>query len=580
MNNVTAQRIRPFLVGLFLAAAIVSVFWLVQHHGFLWDDRANIAENPVVASSSLSEIGRLWTSPYKKLYIPLTYTVWAVIAKFSVLPAPEGGEPQLDPTLFHLANVVVHWLSAIVVFTILRRLVKKDWAAACGALLFAIHPVQVEPVAWATGMKDVLSGLFSLVALWQYLQYAGWPSGVNGRAEIGKLSVQENKVSPGRKALHYAVATLAFVFALLSKPAAVAVPAMAWVLDCCLVQRPARCWAPPLTLWIMIAAPVVLLTKWEQPDIVIDSVPAVWDRPLIAGDALAFYVYKLFLPLWLAPDYGRSPAVVLQHGWYLWTWVIPLGVAALAWHWRKRQPWLIVSAALFVAALLPVLGFVPFNFQNFSTVADRYLYLALLGPALSLSYFMAANSERRGIIICALALSILATRSALQTRHWTDGLILFRHVLQVNPDSWTAHYILGNALERRNELDEAIHHYRQALKIAPNYARAHNNLGIALERRSDLEEAADHYRLALSVDPDLAEAHLNLGSALARRGELDQAIVHFRAAVRSQPDFVDAHRALSRALALQGKHDDAIEHMEKALKTLRSRERSDLVGGP
>ena len=162
---------RHYKIAVLLIVLTVAVFWRVHDHGFVWDDRIDIYENPHLISETGPDILVFWQKPYLGLYIPLTYTVWATITHFSKVPPTRDGI-NLSPRLFHVANLIVHLLSIIVVFTILRLLVPSDWAAGAGTLLFALHPVQVEAVAWVDGMRDVLSGLLSFVALWQYLIYA------------------------------------------------------------------------------------------------------------------------------------------------------------------------------------------------------------------------------------------------------------------------------------------------------------------------------------------------------------------------------------------------------------------------
>ncbi len=385
---------RHHKIAVLLIVLTVAVFWRVHDHGFVWDDRIDIYDNPHLNSETGPDILVFWQKPYQHLYIPLTYTVWATIARFSKAPTTREGI-NLNPRLFHVANLIVHLLSIIVVFTILRLLVPSDWAAGAGTLLFAFHPVQVESVAWVDGMRDVLSGFLSFVALWQYLTYARAtstaPTG-SGEKET-EISVSKGVAFDlNRRKLHYAAATLAYVLALLAKPSAVVVPAVAWLLDYWVLRRSLRQSTVALVAWLVLAVPFVILTRWAQSEDVIYFITPLWARPFVAGDAIAFYMYKLALPLWLGPDYGRQPEWVLSHWWGYVMWMAPCGLLLMAWLWRDRKPWLMASAGIFVVGVLPVSGLVPFTFQYISTVADRYLYLSMLGPALALAWFL---SERR-----------------------------------------------------------------------------------------------------------------------------------------------------------------------------------------
>lgn len=562
---------RRYLPALLLIVLTVAVFLQVRDHGFVWDDRVNVKENAYLNPATPASVLQFWKKPYESLYVPLTYTVWASIAPFASLPImTEEGSQNLDPQLFHVANLVLHLLSVLVVLAILRMLVHNEWAAFCGALLFALHPLQVEPVAWVTGMKDLLSGFFSLIAIWQYLGYA-----VAAPDADKKQTGRRDKTSAGTsdaskvKGLHYSIATLAFVLALLAKPAAVVVPVIAWVLNYWLLKRPVRHSLVALGCWAIVGMPFIVLAKWAQPDAGIGFITPLWARPLVAGDAAAFYLYKLVVPLWLGPDYGRSPASLLREAWIYFTWVVPFGLGVLIWLWRKRVPWLVASAGVFLIGILPVSGLIPFGFQDISTVADRYLYVAMLGPALALAYFLSQNWGRLVTVACVLILGLLGIVSALQGQHWRDNISLFNHALKINSNSWLAHFNLGVGLARQGKTEDAITHLRETLRIKPGYADAHYTLGNSLVERGRLDEATQHYKEAVRIEPDFAEAHSNLANVLVMQGDLKAAIQHLRQALKvssagSQVHVI--HFNLGNALVGQGDFKQATEHYQQAVK--------------
>ena len=556
-------------IPLVLVVITLAVFGQVRDHGFLWDDDINISENSYLNPVTLPKLLHFWQKPYERLYIPLTYTVWGILAGFSEPDMPQEDGLNLKPRPFHIANLILHALSVLVVFVILRLLVANDWAAGGGALLFALHPLQVEPVAWATGMKDLLCGFFSLVAVWQYLAYAkGAAAPVSGLSPQPHPNLAEKgdgiEVQGG--ALHYSLAFLAFVLALLAKPTAVAVPLVAWALDRWALGRSMRQSAVGLGGWLAAAAVLIIITTLAQPAAGAKFITPLWARPLVAGDAAAFYLYKLVFPFWLGPDYGRSPEWVLSQSWTYFTWVVPLGLAIILWRWRDRWPLLIASAGIFIAALLPVSGLIPFDFQRISTVADRYLYLSMLGPALALAWLIAEKRRMLVAATCALVLGLLGVASVFQAHYWRDATALFSYALTVNSNSWLAYNNLGNALAMQGELKEAVRHYRRALEIDPAYAKAHNNLGIALALRAELGEAVRHYRRALEIDPAYAKAHNNFGVALAMLGEFKEAMGHFRRALEVDAAYVEAHFNLGNLLARGGELEEAIRHYRRALE--------------
>jgi tetratricopeptide (TPR) repeat protein len=545
---------KTVLSGVVLLLVTALVFLGVVHHPFIaWDDNIHTYENPFFQPVSAANLQALWRHPYQQLYIPVSYMVYALLAVWGHRAPTDAsaGRPELlfDPHVFHTANLLIHGMNVLLVFVLLRRLVPRTEAALAGALLFALHPVQVESVAWISEMRGTLCGLFSLLALWQYLHYADDIAAADKRR--------------GRFALF--AATFAFALALLCKPAAVAVPIMAWLLARSAVgpSTIARDW--PLILWTGLSAAVVLVTRAVQP-VQPEVVAPFWARPLIAGDALAFYLQKLVVPVGLAMDYGRTPAFVLGHVWTHWTWLIPLGLGIVIWRFRRQAPWLVTAAGLFVAWLLPVLGLIPFTFQTYSTVADRYLYLALLGPALALAALLNAFPSRLARSLCVIGLALCAWRSVVQVQYWADSATLFRHALAVNPHSWTALDRLGEDQDSQGKSQEAIAFYRRALAIAPEQPFLQNNLGKTLTDIGDYPDALVLLRESTQRMPDVAQAHYNFGRALELAGQFGEAIPQFTAALRLQPNMPRGWNNLGLALQQQRQPIQAIADYRRALQ--------------
>jgi protein O-mannosyl-transferase len=417
----------------------------------------------------------------------------------------------------------------------------------------------VEAVAWVTGFKDVLGGCLSFVAIWQYLQYARGGVAVASPGKPARGQVR-------RTWIPYGFATGAFVLALLAKPTAVVVPVVAWLLDVWGWPQTWRTRRAAVLAWLVIAMLLGFFTSQVQPATTLLFTVPLWMRPLIAGDAVAFYLYKLVFPVWLGPDYGRAPEVMLPQSWLWFTGLVPWGLAAWLWHKRTRVPWLVAAAGVFVAGLLPVLGFIPFGFQNYSTVADRYVYIAMLGPALALAWGLTQSPRRVLAIGCVVILGILGIRSAWQTRYWHTTVSLFEHALTVHPGSALAHNNLGLAMAAQNRLPEAIDHYTEALRLLPSYALAHYNLGHLLMSQGQTQEAMWHYAEALRLLPTYAEAHNNLGMALANQGRSTEALHHYTEALRLQPRNAEAHNNLGNVLVSQGQTQEAMQHYAEALR--------------
>ena len=557
-----AKKHQRHLIVLVLIALSAAVFWHAQNYQFIgpWDDKENIQENPYLNPVTLPKVFYFWSQPYKGLYIPFTYTVWAGVAQLDQLsnrPHSVNARP-LDPKPFHRLNIVLHLSSGFVVFAILLLLTQNEWAACAGALFFALHPVQVEPVAWATGAKDLLAGLLSLIAVWQYLCYA-----IGSKATTGG-----QKTSNPNGYCHYVVALVAFVLALLSKPSAVAVPLILWIIDYWILRRSPKQSLQALAPWIIAATPVVVINKLAQPDEIAGYVAPPWARPLIAADAIAYYLYKIIYPAWLTPDYGRPAEKILQQGAVYFTSFVPLVLGISIWLVRDKMPWLVAAALGFVAALSPVSGLVPFDFQYISTGADRYLYFALFSVALAIAYGLKqirVPRFRPVTVGCAVILCALAVRSRFQLEHWRDPVLLFTHMIEGNPNSWTAHNNLGNLDAEQGNWDEAMRHFDAALRANPRDAKTYNNIGNVAYRKGDLDRAIDFYHKALDLDRRFPHAHSNLGLAMIQLGKTHDAIDHYRRAIKFEPDYADAYDNLGNALMRVSRVDEAIGNYRQAV---------------
>ena len=518
---------------LLLAAVALLALWPLTTFEFVrWDDPHNLPENPDMTPPRVQSVARYWDprQPYKDLYIPFTYTVWAGLACLAYMPGVDG--PPLNAQVFHAANVLLHLLSSSVVFVILLRLVRRTWAAWAGAAIFAVHPVQVEPVAWVSGMKDVLSGLLSLVAIWLYVEHALRRS-------------TETRQSRAAWPL-FAGATTAFALAMLSKPSAVVVPLFVAAIDLLLLRRPARRVAPLVLPWLIMAAIVAIIARRAQPAAGLDFVPPLWGRPIVALDAVAFYLRQIVFPMALAIDYGRSPQWLWNSRQVYFTWLLPVVLAVFLFMLRDKGRTVAVAALILVLGVLPVLGLVPFDFQAYSTVADHYLYLAMLGPALLIAWIVAQSRGRYVIPFATLMIVGFGVRSFAQTWSWQNSRALFAHTLTVNRFS-----LVGNV----------------------NHANLLSDEAIGAMRRQDYSEAAakfttavHYYQLALRLRPHDAQAMIGLANVYVLLGKPADAVGLYTKAMEVQGRSGDLHAKLGRAYMMLPDPTRALEHLNEALR--------------
>jgi hypothetical protein len=394
---------------------VLAVFWPVLTYGFLgWDDIQAIAQHRYFNPPTLRSLGKIWTDFTLFFYVPVTYTVWWLLAVFAYEPRPSGVAAAMDGWPFHAANLTAHAANVLLLFALLRRLGVGRTAAWFGAAVFAVHPIQVEAVAWLSTLYTSLSVTFALLALMLYLRFSD-------RRITPLLAETSPRIRLGGT---YALATLCFLLSLLTKPSLVTLPVIVAVLEVAVRGR-RRAWQlQPLVPWVMLAAAAVLVTREAQHAWDVHS--PLWLRPLVAADAVAFYLWKFFLPLELTPVYGRTPTWLEQSGWALrLTWLVPVVLVVAAVCLRRRAPWFLTALVILLIALAHNLGLVTFNYQRYSTVADRYFY-----PAMAvMAWFVAAAIQRfKGKSIVGVAATIvlaLGVASSLQVRKWKDMQSLF-----------------------------------------------------------------------------------------------------------------------------------------------------------
>jgi len=544
--NWISRRGKSWLLSLIPVALAIAVYWPVARFDFVdWDDWLMVAENPDFRPPAWDKVAHYWTewrTGHIFLYVPLTYTTYAGITWVSL---KLGG--AFLPGVFHAANLLAHIVACLLVFRLLRALFKDDWPALAGATLFAVHPMQVEPVAWIASLNTVLSGMLGMLALWLYV-----------------LHVREKR--PRQHAVLFILATLAAALAMLAKPAAVVVPLMALVIDWFLLQRPLKKVWMPVSIWLLLAIPIALIGRHVQPATYVPNTP-IWARPVVALDTIAFYVGKIVAPIWLGGDYGRTPGWLLS-SWQVWlSWLIPATLGTVAWMLRRKMPELLGGFALVVASIVPVLGLVPFEFQGNSTVADRYLYAGMLGAAL-VAASLVSRWPRQTVPFMGIVLALFAVRAGMQVWAWKDTPSLITNTLRVNPQSSVGHRVLGYAYARAGMDTQAIPEYRTALKLRPGDLETQYDLANALLRRGSVNEAAQLYEALTRCRSEdiLRRVHNNYGVALMRLARVDDAGREFNEAIRLDPQSPEAWTSMGIWLEIKGLTSKAMEANQIALR--------------
>ena len=514
----------------------VAAYLPVMHAGFIWDDGALITGNPMIKAND--GLYRFWFTTEPDDYWPLTSTAWWLEWRL-------WGD---NPTGYHLVNVLLHAVNAVLVWMILQRLkIPGAWMAG---LVFAIHPVNVATVAWISEQKNTQSMLFYELAILSYLKFD-----------------EQNRWH------WYGFSLAAFLLALLSKAAVVMLPAV--LLGCVWWTRGQLRWKDFLRAvpFFILSAGLGLVTVWFQYHRVMGGHPVRTEgfagRLAAAGCVPWFYLSKALLPVDLMVIYPRWQIDASR-----WVFYLP-GIALLGWlivFWWKRDTWgrpLLFALGYFVATLFPVLGFFDLGFYRYSLVADHWQYIAIVAPiALAVAGGMVASRQSQNVGVMAGTVVILVLGAATCERSCTyqSDETLWRDTVAKNPRSWLAHTNLGETALQAGMEREALEHYEQALRIKPDYAPAHYDLGLMLWRAGKTREAVEHWEQALRSEPDLAAAHYTLGVALIQAGRTNEAMQHWEQTVRIDPDDAEAHNDLGSALFAAGRIREAIEHYERAVQ--------------
>jgi tetratricopeptide (TPR) repeat protein len=295
------------------------------------------------------------------------------------------------------------------------------------------------------------------------------------------------------------LATVLFILALLSKPAAMTLPMLAIAIDWLLVGRALKQALYTAASWIVLAAPIAVLARLIQTIPSFHPIAPLWLRPFIAGDALVFYIAKIVWPVHLAIDYGRRWWIVSKQPWFYVSLLIMIVIAGVLIRLRRKFPWLLAALIVFLGSLLPVSGLTAFEFQYTSTTADHYLYVAMLGPAMIVAFILARPMRAPARVAASIVLILLAILTIRQQRVWQNDLTLFSHALRVNPQSPVVHTNLGNAYWMRNDIPDAIAEYRRSIQVDPEYVVAYGNLEQRLLDVGDLDGAIDVMRKLIEI---------------------------------------------------------------------------------
>jgi hypothetical protein len=529
------------LVALLAAAPFLSV----ANNGFVsFDDPSYIVENAHV-NSGLAWDNVVWafTQSHMGMWHPVTWVS-------HMLDCDWFG---LDPVGHHLMGVAIHAINAVLLLLVLRAMTGSLWRSALVAALFAVHPLRVESVAWASERKDLLSGTFWMLTLLLYAAYARRQS-----------------------ARAFALVVISFALGLMAKPILVTLPFVMLLLDVWPLRRLNAADSDPTTtghatlslrellaeklpLLVLAAASCLVAILCQAADRAITSEHVMPMAVRLANIPISYasYIIQSIWPVDLAFFYPLpTHADGMLIGKAVGSLILLVGVTTFVVLPRVRaiRPHLAVGWLWYLGTLVPVIGIIQVGEQ---AMADRYTYLPAIGIAIALAWELGLLVQSRrapasvAAAACLLGLAVLAVGTHRQVDRWRDNITLYSHALDVTSGNYIAHSLLGAEFLEREEYDAATEHLLEALRIEPRMSQVHYNLGIVHIMRREWAEAAARFRETLKHQPDHSEANNNLGILLEQEGRLDEAIAHYRKAVESTPENLDAQANLRDASAMK-----------------------------
>ncbi|HMP81251.1 MAG TPA: tetratricopeptide repeat protein [Verrucomicrobiota bacterium] len=538
-------KARVWVLGAVLVAAIIFAYQPAWNAGFIWDDDLYVTENPLLTAPD--GLRRIWFSTDSpSQYFPLTYTTFRF----------EHALWGFNASGYHWVNILIHAANALLLWRVLWRLqLPGAWLAAA---LFALHPVQVESVAWITERKNVLTLLFSLLTMLAWMRFTA-----------------NERQSPWRE---YAAALIFYLLALFSKTTACTVPA-AMVLVLWLKHKPVtRQRLAQIVPFLVIGIGMGLLTVWweryQQGAEGKFFTMTLLERTLVASRAVWFYAGKLVWPFDLCFSYPRW--TISSADLFAYVWPLAL-VAAAAGIWLTRRftgRGVETAAVFFVAMLSPLLGFFMLSTFRFTFVADHYQYVASIGPltlaAAGITKWHETAGRKQPLlkpVACGALLLLLGVLTWRQAAHYQNLETLWRATIETNPGSFMARNNLGALLIAKGQEEEAMVHFQKAVEVEPQADAAAFNLANLLLARGRVDEAITNYRIALAVKPDGAAIAYNLGNAHLKKNQLEAAIFYYRMALTNQPDSTTIASSLINALLADGRPEEAAASFRAAMES-------------
>ncbi len=541
------------LAGIVLIVLVTTVaFFPSLGNGFTnWDDDSYVTENPDIRHLDIKSVVKAFSSFYAGAYLPATIISYAVEYRFF----------GLDPRAYHLTNLILHVLNCLLVFWLLILLTKSVWASFFAALLFAVHPLRVESVAWVSERKDVLYSLFYLGSVISYLY------------------------RPGRNRGLFFLSILLALLSALAKSMAVTIPLSLILIDFLKRRRFDRSvWMEKIPYFAISAVCLVIAIFSQSAAGAMSEETSFnfFQNAVIAAHSLAFYLFKTVLPVKLSGVYPLPQALgQAVNGATLLSLAVVTGIAALLIIYGRRSRAVLFGCGFFIGTLLPVIQIVPAG----QAIAERYTYMASFGIFYLVAVFLDRAAGHRDLttvspsgthscrrdrrfwsVACGAMIVVLSMLTWNRTRVWRDSITLWTNVLSHYPQIPVAYNNRGLAYHARGNHRPALSDFDEAIRLDPEYVLAYNNRGLARQALGDAAGAIEDYGKALQLDPRSARVHNNRGLALYGKAAYDSALADFDEAIRLEPTLAKAYNNRGLVYYMIGKWDQAIIDYDQALR--------------
>ncbi|HQI71868.1 MAG TPA: tetratricopeptide repeat protein [Smithella sp.] len=537
--NISAPGIK-FIVYIALTFITLSVFWQTnQFDFFLVDDSLYVTQNNHIQSGiTLKGIRWAFSTIHAEYYIPLTWLSFMV--DYQIYGLHAGG--------YHLTNLILHLMSALLLFWLFNRMTGAVWRSAFVAFLFALHPLHVEPVAWITCRNTLLSAFFCILTLCLYVYYTEKPA-----------------------ARRYLPVLFCFACALMSKPVFMTLPVVMMLLDYWplgrfdLKKESFIFWQMkekiPFFVLSAIFTVITIVLRLNRPHTsfpledrlsnALVSFVTYLEKTLWPHDLAFFYPFPSHFPEWQV--IGAAFLIIF--------------ISSFVMVMMKRLPHLFVGWFWFLIIVFPVLGIIQDNDQ---AMADRFHYLPSIGIGMMMAWGLPVlffhPTTRKNILLPAgiVAIVMMTLFTWHQCTYWTNDIELFKRTLNVTNNNYVMHNLMGVALEKDGKTKEALQHFNDAIRLKPDYMLALINRGTAYYKLGSYQQAIDDYNQVIRLKPDYADAYNNRGLAYGKLGQYQQAIADFNEAIRLKPNYAGAFNNRGLAYLLQGQKELGCREAKKA----------------